>query len=243
MTATCCVYHVISIARVYAILASQLVITAISIHLFGTHPNITAWMRQSHFGPIVPILSLLLSTVAWITMSLSTQARRISPMKWQLLALFTLGEAISVGFVSSFYQYRSVITTMLVTALATTGVSVYTAQQRNSKYDLSQLGATLSSVGLLLVLYGMIQILQSTGILPSGFLPYNEMIYGLVGATVFSGYLAYHTKLITAGKLAKYQMNEKDYVFGASYVYIPLLLHRSLWPRSCSNLHSSFLFQ
>ena len=151
-------------------------------------------------------------------------------MKWQLLALFTLGEAISVGFVSSFYQYRSVITTMLVTALATTGVSVYTAQQRNSKYDLSQLGATLSSVGLLLVLYGMIQILQSTGILPSGFLPYNEMIYGLVGATVFSGYLAYHTKLITAGKLAKYQMNEKDYVFGASYVYIPWLLHRSLRP-------------
>lgn len=179
----------------------------------------TTWMRQSQLGPIVPILSLVLSTVAWLIMSLSTQARRIAPMKWQLLLLFTLGEAISVGFVSSFYQYRSVVTTMLVTAMATTGVSIYTAKQRNSKYDLSQLGATLSSVGLMLVLYGIIQLLQSTGILPAGFLPYNEMVYGLVGATVFSGYLAYHTKLITAGKFAKYQMNEKDYVFGASYVH------------------------
>ena len=187
--------------------------------MFGTNPHITEWMRESQFGPIVPIISLVLSTVAWFTMYISTQARRTSPMKWQLLILFTIGEAISVGFVSSFYQYRSVVTTMLVTAMATTGVSIYTAKQRHSKYDLSQLGATLSSVGLMLVLYGLIQILQSTGILPAGFLPYNEMMYGLVGAAVFSGYLAYHTKLITSGKLAKYHMNEKDYVFGASYVY------------------------
>ena len=59
-------------------------------------------------------------------------------------------------------------------------------------------------------------MLQYSGILPAGFLPYNDALYGLVGATLFSFYLAYHTRLIVAGKHTKYQMNEKDYVFGAS---------------------------
>lgn len=58
-----------------------------------------------------------------------------------------------------------------------------------------------------------------TGVLPAGFLPYNEMLYSLVGASLFSFYLAYHTKLIVAGKHAKYQMNEKDYVYGAMTLY------------------------
>ena len=53
-------------------------------------------------------------------------------------------------------------------------------------------------------------------IFPPDFLPYNDMLYGLFGATLFSFYLAYHTKLIVGGKKSKYQMNEQDYVFGAS---------------------------
>ena len=40
-------------------------------------------------------------------------------------------------------------------------------------------------------------------------------MYSACGATLFSFYLAHHTKLIVAGKHSKYQMNEKDYVYGA----------------------------
>lgn len=57
------------------------------------------------------------------------------------------------------------------------------------------------------------------GWIPFDLLPYNDALYGLIGACLFSFYLAYHTKLIVAGKHAKYQMNEKDYVFGASKFY------------------------
>ena len=70
--------------------------------------------------------------------------------------------------------------------------------------------------GLIFVVYGLIQLLSMVGILPTGLLPYHETLYGLFGACLFSFYLAYHTKLIVAGKHSKYQMNEKDYVFGAS---------------------------
>jgi FtsH-binding integral membrane protein len=70
-----------------------------------------------------------------------------------------------------------------------------------------------------LVLYGLIQVLSVVGVLPASFLPYNDMLYGLVGACLFSFYLAHHTKLLVGGKHAKYQMNEKDYVFAAMTLY------------------------
>jgi len=163
----------------------------------------------------VPIISLVLSTIAWIIMSTSVNARRVAPLKWQLLALFTIGEALSVGFVTSFYRFQSVVTTMIATAVATVSVSLYTVKQKNPKYDLSQWGSTISTFGLMFCLYGLCTVLMAAGVLPPNFLPYSDMAYGLIGATLFSFYLAYHTKLIVAGKHAKYQMNEKDYVFGA----------------------------
>ena len=57
------------------------------------------------------------------------------------------------------------------------------------------------------------------GWLPQGFLPYSDALYSLIGACLFSVYLAHHTKLIVGGKHAKYKMNEQDYVFGAMALY------------------------
>lgn len=107
----------------------------------------------------------------------------------------------------------------MATATAVAGISLYTAFNRNSKYDLSTWGAGLSSAGLIFCVYGLLTLCQSVGWLPEGFLPYHETLYAFCGAALFSGYLAYHTKLIVSGKHTKYQMNEKDYVFGAMSLY------------------------
>jgi len=205
------------IARVYAILSAQLVFTALTMVVFAMNPGMSRWMRQS--GSFVPLVSLALSTIAWFCVATSVKARRESPLKWQLLTVFTLGEALSVGFISSFYKFRTVVSAMLATTVATVGVSLYTIMQKNPKYDLSQWGAGLSSCGMIFVVYGLIYLLEVFGILPAGFLPYNDMLYSLLGTVLFSFYLAYHTKLIVAGKHTKYQMNEKDYVFGAMSLY------------------------
>lgn len=132
-------------ARVYGILAVQLMITALSITLFGTNRQLQQSILTSGVGIYVPMVSGLVSFFTVLIMTFSTHARRSSPLKYQLLALFTLGEAVSVGFVSSFYKFRTVVSAMLATALATTVISVYTVRQTNPKYDLSQWGAALSS--------------------------------------------------------------------------------------------------
>jgi len=206
------------ITRVYAILSAQLAVTALSIFAFGTHPEWTRFML-SQSGRLVPMLSLAVSTIAWFFVCGSESARRTSPLKWQLLAAFTAGEAVTVGFISSFYKLKSVISAMSATAAATLSITLYTMMQNNPKYDLSQWGAGLASAGVIFIVYGIIHLLEIFGVLPQGFLPYSEAIYSFFGATLFSFYLAYHTRLIVSGKHTKYQMNEKDYVFGAMSLY------------------------
>jgi FtsH-binding integral membrane protein len=93
----------------------------------------------------IPLIGILVSTIAWFRVCSSVKARREAPEKWWWLTIYTLGEAVSVGFLSSFYTMRSVVSAMGATAIAAVTVSAYTILQQNPKYDLSQWGATLSS--------------------------------------------------------------------------------------------------
>jgi FtsH-binding integral membrane protein len=212
-------------ARVYAILAVQLVITASSCLLFGLHPflsklplHIASGQYQGVLATI-PLLGILVSTIAWFRVCMSPQARQKSPNKWVWLTLFTLGESVSVGFLTSFFEFQSVVISMGATAIATITVSAFTILQKNPKYDLSQWGNMLGSWAMILLVYLLIGWVQQIGFLPAGFLPFSSMMYSFLASCLFSAFLAHHTKLIVAGKHAKYRMHEKDYVLGAMALY------------------------
>lgn len=210
------------IARVYAILSGQLLFTAGTIHLFHLNPQIRNWMLYSQAGRKVPLFGLLISTVAW-WIALSSESARRSSMKWPILLAFTIGESIAVGFISSVYNYSTVIKAMTGTAISTFSVTAYTFLQKNPKYDLSQWGRALSGLGMAFILYGFIHVLELFGVLPHGFLPYTEALYSILGAALFNLYLAHHTRLIVSGKSSKYQMNEKDYMLGAMSLYSDII--------------------
>jgi hypothetical protein len=74
---------------------------------------------------------------------------------------------------------------MLASSVATTGVSLYVATQQNPRYDLSQWGASLSSMGLIFLVHGVIHLIELNGILPTGFSPYHDMGYSVCGATFY----------------------------------------------------------
>jgi protein lifeguard len=205
------------IVRVYAILTGQLSLVGLSVLLFGRFPSLSRWMLFK--GRVIPMISLLVSTVTLTIFSSSERARRASPVKWQLLSLFSIAEAIVIGFITSFYKTKTVLSATMSTAVATFAITMYTVLNHNPKRDLSQLGASISSMGMIFIFYGFIHLLSSFGILPMGFLPYNEILYSIFGTSLFSLYLAYHTSLIVSGKHSKYQLNDKDYVFGAVLLY------------------------
>ena len=185
--------------RVYGILTGQLAVTAAIVTAFDRNPQWSRWMTHSGVvGPAIPALSLLLSTIAWYTMSKSANARRKAPLKWNLLALFTLGEAVSVGFITSFFKFHSVVKTMGITGLATAVVGLYTILNKNPKRDLSQWGHTISSCGMVILSFGIEHLLELVGVLPHGFMPYSDFWYSAASACLFCAYLAYHTRLIVA---------------------------------------------
>ena len=95
--------------------------------------------------------------------------------------------------------------------------------QKNPKYDLTQWGRGLASVGFAFLMFGVMRMLELFGIIPYHFLPYSEALYCIFGAGLFSMYLAYHTRLIVSGKSAKYQMSEKDYILGAMSLYSDII--------------------
>jgi len=175
------------------------------------------------YGGAVPLIGLLIATIAfWITLS-SENIRQTSLMRWPLLVAFTVGESIAVGFVSSVYAHGTVIKAMVATCAATLSVTLYTLLQKNPKYDLSQWGRALSGLGSAFLLYGLLRVLELFGVLPYGFLPYSEAAYCIMGTGLFSLYLAHHTRLIISGKSTKYQINEKDYILGAMAVYSDII--------------------
>lgn len=165
----------------------------------------------------MPLIGLVLSSISLVLSTMSGIGQ--SSWKWPLFFLFTVGQAIPVGFISSLYAYGTVIKAMTTTGAVTGGITLYTLLQKNPKYDLSQWGRALTGLSMAFLLYGVIHILEMFGILPYGFLPYNEAFFCILGAGLFSLYLAHHTRLIVGGKSAKYQMNEKDYILGAMTLY------------------------
>jgi FtsH-binding integral membrane protein len=72
---------------------------------------------------------------------------------------------------------------------------------------------------MIMLSYLLIHVLSLIGWLPPGFLPYNEIVFSILGCTLFTLFLAYDTRLIVSGKHTKYQLNQKDYVFGAALLY------------------------
>ena len=85
--------------------------------------------------------------------------------------------------------------------------------------NISNLILVTCSCAVIFLVYGLVGLLTKIGWLPAGLIPFSDMLYGMFGAVLFSFFLAYHTKLIVGGKHAKYQLNEKDYVFGACALY------------------------
>ena len=76
---------------------------------------------------------------------------------------------------------------------------------------------------MIFIFYGIIHALSMIGVLPQNFLPYSETLYSMLGTSLFTMFLAYHTRLVISGKHSKYQLNDKDYVFGAVLLYSDII--------------------
>jgi FtsH-binding integral membrane protein len=168
------------VRKVYAILSVQLIATAVLSSISFWSEGYKGWI-QSHQWMI------WLSLFGAIGFMLLTYWKRKSyPMNLFFLAGFTGLEAYAVSVVVSFFDSKPVLQAVLLTAGIFIGLTLFACQ---TKYDFTSWMPYLFGGLWALILFGFV----------GAFFPWgskSELIYGGLGALVFSGYILVDTQLI-----------------------------------------------
>jgi FtsH-binding integral membrane protein len=215
------------ITRVYSILTAQLLFTLYGIQLMRKHMNLVNWFLFSEKGRASMIATVISGTVFVLGMSHSEHLRHGNPQKWIILTLFTLGETLTTSVIAAMYNAEVVMKAITITAGSVTGITLWTALNRNPKYDLSAFGQGLAGITLSFL---FIQLLRGLSIFFPAFAPSfltsssssssrRETFISMFVAGLFSLYLFFHTRLVFTNKHSKYELRPKDYVFAAMILY------------------------
>jgi protein lifeguard len=190
------------VRKVYTILSIQLVLTGAISALSFLSPGYKTWI-QSH--PALVWVSLL---GAMVFMGLTYWKRKSYPTNLLFLAAFTALEAYAISVIVSLYDVAIVLNALVITA----GVFVFlTAFACQTKYDFTGWAPYLFGALWGLVLFGFMAIFlppfSSTG----------ELIYGGLGALVFSGYILYDTQMV----MRKFHVEEE--IAAAISLYLDII--------------------
>ncbi|RMZ78478.1 hypothetical protein DV737_g3910, partial [Chaetothyriales sp. CBS 132003] len=168
------------IRKVYAILTFQILLTAglSALSFFST--GYRRWI-QTH------------SWLLWLSifgaigfMFLTFWKRKSYPANLIFLAGFTGLEAYSISVVTSFYEARVVVEALILTLGIFVFLTLFACQ---TKYDFTSWMPYLFGGIWVFVIFGFI----------SAFFPHNktiDLVYGLGGALLFSGYILVDTQLV-----------------------------------------------
>uniref|UniRef100_A0A665X8W6 Protein lifeguard 2 n=1 Tax=Echeneis naucrates TaxID=173247 RepID=A0A665X8W6_ECHNA len=127
------------IRKVYAILMVQLLVTVAVVCLFTFHFNLT--------------LCHLMFLFTYIALSCCGDLRRQFPWNSILLVLFTLSMAFMMGFMSSFYNTKSVALCLGITALVCLSVTIFSFQ---SKVDVTSCQGILFSLCMVMLFCSLV---------------------------------------------------------------------------------------
>ncbi|XP_074529961.1 fas apoptotic inhibitory molecule 2b isoform X3 [Halichoeres trimaculatus] len=115
------------IRKVYAILMVQLLVTVGIVALFSFCAPVRFYI-QTHPG--LYMASYLMFFATYIALSCCGDLRRQFPWNLMLLVLFTLSMAFMMGFVSSFYNTKSVVLCLGITAVVCLSVTLFSFQSK-----------------------------------------------------------------------------------------------------------------
>ncbi|KAJ4827528.1 Protein LIFEGUARD 2 [Turnera subulata] len=171
------------IRKVYIILSMQLLLTAaVAATVVFVRP-VSTFVLHTKAGLAVYIVSLILPFI--ILCALFALHKR-HPINFVLLALFTITLAFGIGLSCAHSKGRVVLEAAILTAVVSVSLTLYTFWAAKRGHDFSFMGPFLFASLLVLICFGFIQVLFPLGKI-------SLMIYGGLGALIFSGYIIYDT--------------------------------------------------
>ncbi|KAI5580252.1 hypothetical protein BDE02_08G142700 [Populus trichocarpa] len=195
------------IRKVYIILAMQLLLTVGVAATVVFVPPIPRFILHTTPGLAIYIVSLILTLI--LLWPLHVYSKR-HPWNYFFMALFTICIAFAVGLSCALTKGRIVLEAAILTSVVVVGLTLYTFWAAKRGQDFSFLGPFLFSAVLVLIVFGLIQFLFPLG-------KWSLMIYGCLGAIVFSGFIVYDTD-----NLIK-RFSYDEYISAAINLYLDII--------------------
>ncbi|CAI7654179.1 unnamed protein product [Penicillium discolor] len=168
------------VRKVYSILTAQLLLTTILSSISFFNDSYRVWIQSNFWLMIISVfgaLGFMLATF-W--------KRKSYPANLLFLSGFTILEAYSISVATSFYDARVVVQALALTLGIFVALTLFACQ---TKYDFTDWMPYLFGALWFMILFGFVAM----------FIPFNstlEIIYGVLGALVFSGYILVDTQLV-----------------------------------------------
>lgn len=197
------------IRKVYGILCIQLLVTSIIVAPFTFMDSLKLYVVRNQW---VYWLAFVLMIVCLIAMACCESVRRKSPLNFIFLGIFTLCEGYMLGCVGAAFGHESVMIAASICCFVTLGLTAFAFQ---TKYDFTTCGGMLCGLLLVLILAGFMIPIFGTSKL-------TMILYGSLGALIFSFYIVYDTQLMLGGK-HKYSISPEEYVFAALSLYLDIV--------------------
>uniref|UniRef100_A0A668A2P6 Protein lifeguard 2 n=1 Tax=Myripristis murdjan TaxID=586833 RepID=A0A668A2P6_9TELE len=152
----------------------------------------------------------ILMTQLFVTVGIVALFTRQFPWNLILLVLFVIFASSS----ASFYNTKSVLLCLGITALVCLSVTIFSFQ---TKIDFT------SCQGVLFVLCVVMLLCAITLsiVVPFGYVPWLHAIYAVMGAILFTLFLAFDTQLLIGNK--RYTMSPEEYIFATLNIYLDIV--------------------
>ncbi|XP_014235708.1 protein lifeguard 1 isoform X1 [Trichogramma pretiosum] len=196
------------IRKVYSILMLQLLITFGMVALFSFNANAKQFALQH---TEIVWICMIVTFVLLIAMACCTNVRRQAPMNFIFLMIFTIAEAVLLGFVSSMHDEKYVLMAVGITVVICFSLTLFAFQ---TKYDFTGMGTYLFVAAIVLMIFGLITIFYHGKTV--------TIVYSSFGALLFSFYLVYDTQLMLGGK-HKYSLSPEEYIFASLNLYLDIV--------------------
>ncbi|XP_041649916.1 glutamate receptor, ionotropic, N-methyl D-aspartate-associated protein 1b (glutamate binding) [Cheilinus undulatus] len=195
------------IRKVFLVLTAQLLVTFAFVAVFTFVEEVKVFVRVNTW---TYLLSYGIFFVSVCVISCCGSVRRRHP--WNLIALsvLTLSMSYMVGMIASFHQTDSVIMAVGITAIVCFTVVIFSLQ---TKYDFTSCHGVLFVCLIVLLLFGILCIFIRNRIL--------DIVYGGLGALLFTCFLAVDTQLLLGNK--ELALSPEEYVFAALNLYTDII--------------------
>lgn len=197
------------IRKVYGLLTTQLLVTALIALPFHLYPEVGQFCRDT---PALIWVALALTVLIACIISCFPEMGRRVPGNYFLLGSFTIVEAFLVGVITATHSTDAVLMALGITVVVFLGLTLFAC---HTKADFT--GHTVYLLAFFIATMAVALIALFTR---SVFL---YTVYLWLGVLLFSWYIIYDTQRIVGGKHHEFALSVDDYVFAALSLYLDVI--------------------